>query len=291
MVISECCNNCDSICNVITLQKLDELIYKSNLKITHLSEEILKSLYYGYYCDEDIRHNLSELLLYTESLNRLKRLIYNNLNSSCLCDSDIQRIIERTNNIVGYTPCDIERLDVNIDKSNYESYLMSSPTCVSYESWNKYSRLFCGELGFDISITDDRVCDITFMVSRDIVSCDLLYTLKVYEELCNLGYTINRTEQECKIDYNLLIEKYECDLSFRSYLKLIQKYNMSYSVIENIYKSGIGIKDMGKYLKLLTPMGDFKIKELTPKSLTKLSELGYKFTINKNSVLSDYKLI
>jgi len=285
--IKECCINKET-CSIHSYKSLDDLTYKIKDRLTYLSFKNVQNLFYGYNCAADVDQEIKRLNILKDSLDRVK-ISFLHIGKSCLDDETIQKIVEKANKIVGNSPCPARRKDITVDESNINKYLMSSSQCVTYDSWNKFSRFLCGKLGFKVSL-EREVCDITFEISRKIISCNLLYALSLHKEMCDLGYKVSRTDQECKVDWKILMEKEPaCDLSFKTYAKFVKNSNLSYPLIKEVYASGLTLAEEDGEVVICTPLNNYKLTQITPTSLEELLNLGYIIDLNKYDIINEYK--
>ena len=178
-----CCSDV-KVCLGYDNQFIDELVYKLKDKLQQLSYKKIKALKYNYFCEEDIDEQVNEINIFIRSLNRIKTSFLH-IERYCLPEDRIQAIIEKSIKIAGKTPCPKNRLDINIDDTQLNKYLLSAPRCVSYDTWNKFSRNLCGKLGFTLKV-EKEMCDISFEITRNIISCNLMYALSIKRDLCNL---------------------------------------------------------------------------------------------------------
>ncbi len=282
-----CCND-KEICSIHSYRSLDELTYKIKQKLIELSSMKIRNLFYGYHPAVHIDDDVNMLVILKDSLDRIKTNFLH-IQKSCLDDETIQKIVEKANKIVGRSACPKKRIDVKIGDESINKYLMSGPRCVSYDTWNEFSRYICGKVGFQIT-AEKEICDITFEISRNIISCNLLYALSVHKEMCDLNYKVSRTKDECKIDYKLLLEKNpKCDLEFKSYLSYVHNHNLSFPIINEVYSSGLALAEEDGEAVLCTPLNNYKLTKITPQSLEELLNLGFVVELNKFDIINDYK--
>lgn len=281
-----CCND-KEICSIHTYRSIDELTYKIKERLVQLSNMKIRSLFYGYHSEYKIDDETNKLTILKKSLDRIK-VSFLHIQKSCLSDETIQKIVEKANKIISKSPCPKKRVDVQIGDENIKAYLMTGPRCVSYDTWNEFSRYICGKVGFQIT-AERQICDITFEIARNIISCNLLYALSVRKEMCDLNYKVARTKDECKIDYKLLLEKNpSCDLEFKSYLSYVHNHNLSFPIINEIYASGLTLAEEDGEAVICTPLNNYKLTQITPQSLEELLNLGFVIEMNKKDITIDY---
>lgn len=284
--MESCCSH-TKVCLKYDYQFVDELTYKLKDKLNPLLDKKIKSIKFKYFCDEDIDSQINEINLFIRSLNRIKTSFLH-IKRYCLPEDVVQAIIEKALKIAGKAPCPKNRKDINIDGSLLNSYLMSGPRCVTYDTWNKFSSYLCGKLGFSIKAEKEK-CDLTFEITRNIVSCNLLFALSVRKELCNLGYTVKKTKDECKIEYKLFLERNpNCDLEYKMYANFVNNHQLTYPIINEVYESGLSLIEVDGEAVVCTPINNYKLTEITPTSLQELLDAGFVVTLNKQDIKQDF---
>jgi hypothetical protein len=267
---------------------LDDLVYKLKEYLSALATKKVGNYRYGYYCGEDLDQKIKEASVLKRSLERIKLSLLRG--ASCLDDETIQKIVEKAIKIVGKESCPTDyREDISIDTTGINTYLLKGPRCVTYDSYNKFASFICGRLGLTVTAEREQ-CDITFELTRKIISCNLLYALKVRKELCDLNYRAKADKNQCKIDYKLLLEKTSCDLEYKTYLSFVNRHNLSYPIIEEVYKSGLTLAETedNSDVVLCTPLNNYRLTEITPTSLEELLNAGFVIELNKHDLKNDY---
>lgn len=273
------CCTCPEICSLHDVKKLDELIYSLNVNLVSLSDKKVESLFYDYYDPNKIDFEINKLNALRKTLQRHKLGFYIS-DGSCVCSDNLQRIVEKAIKEVGKNSCPSVRRDVEIDESGLEAYLMTKPACVSYDTWNKFARGLCGDIGFTLT-ADKEVCDLTFDISREVIPCNLLYTLSIYKEMCDLDYKVNRTDEECKIDFDILAERYcNLNLKFKDFHTLVKDCNMSFNTIDQCYKANLELIVLNRKAYLKTNTNTYPVEAITPSNLDRLVGLGFSITID-----------
>lgn len=281
-----CCKN-KSTCSIQDYKKLDDLVYKLKDYLSALATKKVGNYRYGYYCAEDIYEKIKEAVILKKSLERIKLSILRG--KSCLDDETIQKIVEKVIKIVGKDSCPTDyREDLIIDESGINAYLIKGPRCVAYDYYNKFASYLCGKLGVKITAEKEQ-CNLAFSITRNIINCNLLYSLSIRKEMCDLGYKVKRSGgDDCKLDYKLLLEKTGCDLEYKTYVSFVNKHNLSYPIIEEVYKSGLALAEVKDDIVLCTPLNNYKLTEITPTSLEELLNAGYIVELNKHYLKDDY---
>ena len=280
--MKDCKCNCKGVCQTLDIRSP---LNKINSFLSIKGSELLSSMYYGYHDRDCIYKEILEARLLQSALEYLQKAKVLGDGSSCMCDEDIQSLVEKANHAVEF--CTHEEQGLEVDRSGRDKFLINNPQCVSYESWERFSEGACNTIGFEIKTTKDK-CDIMFQVSRDIISCDLLYNIQVYNKFCDLGYKISRTEEECKIDYKLLMENHDCDMTFKTYLRLVNA-NISYSLVDEALSCGLTLKVMDGQPYLITPMGEYCLSDISPTNMQYLIDLGKRTTIKESDIAVDYE--
>lgn len=249
-------------CTSFRYSDLDSLEYKLKFSISELTGKYLGQLKYGYHVDQDIKSDLEKGVIILDEIKRIKNVIKED-SLTCICVANAQLIVEKANNF--YKRCNLKlskscRNDQYTDVSKKDQWNFSNPYCVSRQSWEELAHRVCGELGLMVEITQNT-CDFLFDVSRDVISCDLLYAMSVYSaEVCKYNLTITRSKKECKLDWKMLTEKHPtCDLNYKQYAELCLGNNISYDIIAEVYNSGLTFEIENKTPYLCSPTsGDFK---------------------------------
>lgn len=238
----EHCCECPEICSLHDVKKLDELIYGLSIKLGDLSEKKLQSLFYGYYRNIDVDRQINKISMLRKVLLRHKLHFYAS-KESCICSESLQKVVEKVIKEIGKYVCPVTRRDLEIDDSMLEAYLMSKPPCVSYDTWNKYSKIMCGdihfnvvvekevwdkfacglygEIGFSIEAEKDS-CDINFEISKEVWDkfsssfCgEIGFKLEAQKQMCDITFDISKEIIPCNLLYTLSLYKEMCDLKYR----------------------------------------------------------------------------
>ena len=144
-------------------------------------------------------------------------------------------------------------------KEKNDTWAIQHPDCLTYSRWERLSQLICDSLDIKVEITK-KMCDLTYNLSKDIISCDVFAAVTTYNKACSLGIKAEKDEIQCKTDVSILKEKYpDCNLNARLYKKLIG-CGMTYDIVETIVCKGgmdVYVKADEAYLK--TPLGDINM--------------------------------
>ena len=279
---------CDDFCYIVDQDTIDDVIYALKDKISSLSAEMIQQLTWGLSCSGAKKTQLSKLNQYKEALQRVWNQQYNKV-KPCLCAKDVQSLIENAKDHINLACCERGRLDCVVNTSNEEEYALNHPECQSYDTWNKWTKFWCGEIGLTIEI-EEVACNIMFNIVKEIIPCNVLFALEVKKKMCDLGFTIERSEEECKLDWKLLVEKTDCDIDFSAYRKLIT-CGFSYDIVKSVIDAGCTLEIIGEGecdINLVTITGKFNICDVTPDNITSYEKFGQKITVTEEQLTSDY---
>lgn len=239
-------------------------------KLSEKSKDLLKSFYYK--------------LPYTDKVV-LQLLLLSYGDISCLNTTQLSKYNDKVKSLT--FNCKNTTPTVNIDNSNREEWEKNHPECLNRKQWERITLKICYNYSIDIQVTPiETLCDVTFEIVKNTISCDVLTTISLQQKLCDLNISVNRSKEECASDYKILIEKYQdCNISKKEYLKLIDN-NFSFEIISLIYKNNLKLEvDSKGNVSLISPIRKYKI----PDEL-KLNDVIYS---NKNlihKVLDDYNI-
>ncbi len=273
--------------------ELDTLIYESKERLSKLSEDKVKVLYYGYSCDPQSDEKIIRLRSYLNIIEDENFKIVLG-GEPCLDCINRQRLIEKIRRLT--TSCDIDcRKDLRIDKSNLDSWLVNNPTCVAYEKWEELSFKICGLLNLEIKVVRDdcelevaifsseEICNLTFEITRNIIPCDIIVAISIFKHSCDLGLSISRTENECEIDFNLLKNEVDCDLDLKTYKKLID-CNLTFDIIKTVYDNQCSFT-IGDPVELTTLINSYSLDKFNFSSIPDIQALK---TLGVNITNSEY---
>lgn len=293
------CNSCgcptikEDDCLSISISDLDEIVYSINNRLCNLAQTIKNSLLYNYKCKGDEQEEFTKLTCYRDSLQRYLDKGVRGA-KQCLSSDKIQCIIEKVKDIVPKSPRGVPRKDLTIDDSLENLWIKSHPQCVTYNKWNKYSKILCDNLGVDLKI-ELQSCNFALEVTKKIIPCEVLLSAEVFTRATNeLNMEVSRTSaKECKIDWELLLEKTpSCDLTLDAYKELVQEGNVSFDIIKEVYGCDLEL-EIDKLQEpcevvLKTKLGRYKLKDIAV-SRAKLIANGHKVKIDEEILLQDYK--
>lgn len=191
----------------INLDEINRLIYSLYNILAKYSEKHYLGVYYGYYnIDkyEEIFYTYSEFLqpLY----NIRDRLL---LDANCGCYHDFNNGIEIIK--AASKACDQLRMDLIVDSSNYDEWLLSNPDKIAYEAWEACLMRKCAPITYSL------IKDLT----RDRSRCAIGYELVKEIEKCYLSFDLLFTKKDCSVDYELLLKNIpDCRITYEDYVNL-----------------------------------------------------------------------
>lgn len=263
------------------------LILESKNKVAELSEEFIKELCFGYSCDSDSVTKINKILNYLKVLEedeKAKSLGF----TSCITPEAYECLEEQLRSIIGFPKSKCS--DVEVDESNLDNWEMKNPYCVSYECWNKWSRITARDLELNVSVETTKN-DLVVELASEVITPDVILCASVVCEANKLDYKVTRTIEESKLDYNLLLEKIDCDLTLDAYLDLIDN-KFTYDIIRTIYENNLSIevnaeKD-NKQIQIKSSISKYDLKELDINLKLVQDKFGYSTTIKKTDLLTDF---
>lgn len=279
---------------MLSILSIDNSILTIQNKISQFSEKYLFQLENRYDLNEDCSfddfYKIKKLNVYLDILNKLKEQKFQG-SGYCIDESEYNLLVEKIIDITG-KECKNLLDSIYIDNSKEDIWAFKNPFCRSYESWEKWSKFFCGQLQMELTLEEEKIPELMLEISREIISPNVLLAITAQKEVKNLNLEISRTVEESKLDFQLLIEELdECDLVETQYVDLVQVQGLSYDMIKVIYESGLSLVTDDKEVYLKTPMNTYKISDLSGKiNLKYLEKFGIKPTITKDKLLEDYKI-
>jgi hypothetical protein len=259
------------------------MLIKSKNKYAELSDEWLKHKCYGYSCDKDALKKLKRLEAYIKILKDREIALHYGYHD-CLDDEAYKCLLEKLTSLVGYPKSNCK--EVKVDISNRDQWDLKNPLCVSFDKWNKYSRLTAQQLEIDFEVIKNPE-ELVFELVQEIITPDVILALSVVNKADDLEFTISRTKEESKLDFELLLEKVETDLTLEAYLDLVD-HNISFDIIKIIYESNLSLSIENEKVYLKTPLSSYPIKDLgLDLSLIK-THLKSEPSIKEPDLLTDY---
>jgi len=268
-------------CCICYNPELDKLIYECKHKLDELSESVIRSLYYGYACDNKAEGKIKLINNYITVLEEENRKTTLG-GKPCLDCNNLQKLAEKVRQLTH--TCDIEyRKDLEVDKSGLDAWLLKYPQCVSYEKWERLAYKICGLLNLDIEVkkvdcdidldvfSTEQICNLAFDITRKIIPCDVMIAISIYKQACDLDLKITRTEKECKIDFDILHSKVNCDLDFEAYKKLVD-CNLSFDIIKTVYENNCSFT-IGDPIQLQSSTNQYPISGFNFKDVPDLNAL------------------
>ena len=275
-VVSEeksCCKTCYNCpnCFNITFDRISDIIYAIEHTLSTQSELYLCNSYWGFSKPSLSEESKKVLTLYRDTLFRYRKSLAKNT-AVCLCDDEIQGVIENTLNLVDLScTYDINRCDIITDDSNVDTWLISHPGCVAFEEWEErfywvipklgievkeVSEAFkliyalsvsevedCYQILYNLSVISKAVNEGCYDINVDVskVNCDLDYSLFIKDaEQCKIKFDTLIKELECNINLSPEVKKVVCGIDFNTYAKLLE-CNISTDIISSFLNCGIGL--------------------------------------------------
>lgn len=205
---------------------------------------------YGVPCSNIKKKTFNQLLTYKESLIHHRDAFYYGYDP-CLCPKDFQLIVESTKDIVDMHECKSPgRKDLIVDRSNFDSWVISNPTCVAYEDWERC--LYRTAIEVEISVEKIKpLCPITFITSivykgesfdfdekGNVVNNDkldpalqLLFTIQAFQ----------KSKHACDVNFTSEFVPINCDLDLDTYVSLV-RCGLTADMIATIQDCGIDVE-------------------------------------------------
>lgn len=256
-----CCKTCQDCpnCYDLDIEKIRQYLYAIDLKIVEYNETYLCISDWGYSCKPVTYEQFEKLIIFRNYLNRY----YDSLRfgySSGVCPNEIQRILEQVSKLVNLSFHPSETFtNVFIDDSNFDSWVLDNPYCVSYEDWEKRLVRACFKVGIKVNKIE-KTSELLVKIKSIPDPCRFLYTVSVYNvaQKC-ITTKVKVNKKECKLEYNALVKEHKCDMKFDTYVKLLE-CNMTPKIIGSFLSCDL---EVGYNVKKKCP-------EITVDSKTKL---------------------
>ncbi len=188
----------------------------------------------------------------------------------CLCDSEIQAVIEKMLDMSGVQYCMSDtRADYSMDEFGVEEYIISNPQCTTSQDWTSTLIRVCPVFSAEVIGVRDIQAEINklfqIMAVAEPDQCSVIYKAVVTNaqpELCDLMYKVivERNEEACKIvDYisaiassgaitpeecevrmNILVKELKCDVLPDVHVTAIQ-CGVSPEIIVGLDKCSAGL--------------------------------------------------
>lgn len=268
----DCCKICPDCpnCYDLDIEKIRQYTYAIDQKISEYNQSFICLSTVGYGCKNVSEEQYEKLHIFKQYLDTyLKSLRLNYF--SGLCPTDVQRVLEATYKLINLDYHSSEDFSyVEIDTSEFESWVLQNPTCVAWEDWEYYIPKFCIKVG--IEVTDvQKACNLMYDIKVGVIQdCSkFLYTLsiasKAKEQNCiDKSYEIIITNPEqCKLDYKVLVDEFKCDFTYDTYVSLLE-CNLSHKVISNLLECNVGLRysKEGNTPIIVTKNGAYKLDEI-----------------------------
>jgi hypothetical protein len=247
-------------------------------KISEVSKKVEKGLKYGHPCCDDealivVLLNTAVKKCFNKKQLRIYNDIIKNLRFSC--EPLLSKVIVTENNKeawetahpecinrkqwerIAYKICHKYKIDFFVEK-------VKPPVCDIDISFNKVLPIDCDvNISFDEiapteCITDilvdmiskdcdvfidvskkEKICDLAFDISKNVIDCDVLTVISIQQKLCDLNIQIEPSKKQCEAEHKILIEAHPtCTLTKKDYTTLISR-NYNYCGISMIFDKGL----------------------------------------------------
>ena len=137
--LPNCCKDCPKCpdCYDLNEHRLRDILYALDMRIAELTEAYICEQNWGYSKEKNPWEEI-------DTLNTLRPVVSDYEKATrfgldvCLCPHEINAIIEKILCRVSLSCCNDEhRCDLIIDESNLHNWILSNPTCVAYEKWER----------------------------------------------------------------------------------------------------------------------------------------------------------
>lgn len=242
--ISTCCDKCKDICFSIDGKIISDSIYAGKVTLSNNSLRKNDFLINGYAKGILCKDKEHELLRNIELLDKYRSLYKISDIQKCLCDNDIQKLVDNILGIADISCCsDEDRADVVIDDSAYNEWVIKNPNCVVYESWEAAFLGVCTEFSIEkIFLQQDPKLLYELNVANIDNKCDLILAINIQNQICSpvLADIKVTKEETCKLEYEILIKEKNCNIEFDTYVKLID-CGIKAEVISKLLDCGLNI--------------------------------------------------
>jgi hypothetical protein len=272
-----CCNlgNCSSdntCCKVFTNASIVSIINNIDKEINLYSKSRIANFLYGYKSKDNVEEFIVRLTSYKKVLESFRiSLLHDQI--PCLCSCKIDKLVSKISKLIG-KDCSTEcRKDVTVEENL--GWILYNPYCVARGKWEKAAYQVCGELHMDVEITrQEDICDITFELISNNISCNIISAISVYAKVCdltanvdiktdscNLTFDFQKTEEVCKINYKKLVTDTSCDLSYKKYLSLLD-CKLNHSIIADVYGNKLRLDIIDDKPHLITSQRSYNLCDL-----------------------------
>lgn len=265
---NRCCKECTDnlFCNNITIDRLRNTLYATRDFLAKFGEGVVQEDVYGYkslwnnYCEEDAK----KISVFSELIEEFYVSLFQD-KSTCLCDTEVENIIQKINKLLPLSCARIDAFDyLNLDKSNLDTWIKQHPTCVSFEKWERATIKFTPKFSIKVNQVECKVA-YNFLVKE--VKCDLVASIKAVQNNCKLKYDVKATENDCKLNYEILAKSTDCKLDYKTYAHLIN-CGVDYKVVADLVSCGLNFKVKNNEIEVMVDtesigIGDFNIDLIT----------------------------
>lgn len=297
-------------CHSHNIFELRSLALKSKNKLNEFANERIRELFYGYTCRPDLEENIDKLTTYLKYLNKIiRQKIYDEVFNTyydeeckkvkkhvcctvCLNCNKLQCLIEKIISIIGKN-CRILCQDLYVDDSLENEWILCNPGCLSYECWDKWSKLKVAQ--FDIKLSKEEILEkLLIEASVKSVTDEILTTVKVINVVEDLSLKLElKDTPQMKVELKLLLEKVPtANIDLKLYKQLVEDYNISFDIIKEVYENNLELELKSsaaekEELHLKTSVYSYPLSEL--KINIKAEDLSEELKIKYKQLLSEYK--
>lgn len=238
--VNTCCDHCKDICFDVDSKIVGDTIYAAKVKLSDNSLKKDQYLDNGYAKGLLCKDKELDLLRNLNLLEKYKAYSRIPVFQKCLCDNDIQKIVDNILGIADISCCsDSNRADVIIDSSGYNDWVLKNPDCIVYESWEAAYLGICTKFSLGSVFLETNPKLLYDISVADISNkCDLIVAVSIQnKQPCELNTDITVDIDDCKLQYDLMVDSHNCSLEFDAYVNLI-KCGVKAEVVSKLVECG-----------------------------------------------------
>lgn len=288
------CNSCgcpnikEATCIQLDSRIIADVINSIDKYVCNNSKSLLNTLYYGFRCDVESHDIITKILCYRDSL---KRYYFRKIRGykQCMSSEKISCIIEKVKDIIPKQA--LNNSGVIVDKSQEVKWISENPSCVSYDKWNKYSKIVCDNLNLSLS-SEEQKCDFTLEFTKNLIPCDVLLAATAFKETRIKKLKLKlKSKDQSNLEWRLLLERVpSCSVDLETYRKLLSS-GLSFDIIESVYKEGLALDlqklEGGGNVNLVTKISKYPLEDLAT-NVAALENNGYSVHKTVQDFLHDY---
>lgn len=197
------------------------------------AKKVTADLFYGYgHCEPN--KTLRELgkaikILRDQSL----------LGDICICDEEIENIINLTQRELGHECKDVEK-DFTREASPDDRWLINNPFCKAYDYVSDYLESVCARIGIDFKVVKQECASVDIDIKiTDKAVCDAIdLALDIEEHKCDISLDVDVTLQNCLVEFQTKVVPYDCDIDFKTF---VERYSCGVSIDTIISELNCGV--------------------------------------------------